>query len=265
MKSPIKSLSNVIAACALLLFAVPSQGQNICDALFSIADLANSGQKLELKVDITDPVSGCTIQVDVEIDKEDVTQEKLDFKIDRSCPEGQAQLLGLTLDLSGATACSIKYDNPGDPTIVNNNTDISTVPGLQQLFQDALDATEAQFPGDPLALVLALIVEPPVPVCPCDIADLPTVAPFAAQITPPICNFDANGDGMLRYRANFGDIQIRIQTLTNPTTRRRCNLGSFGGPSALVDPITDAQALDCRDAVEAVVPDISATIVCTFN
>ena len=94
-----------------LVIAVPSQGQNICDALFSIADLANSGQKLELKVDTTDPVSGCTIQVDVKIDKEDVTQEKLDFKIDRSCPEGQAQLLGLTLDLSGATACSIKYDN----------------------------------------------------------------------------------------------------------------------------------------------------------
>ncbi len=160
MKTPIKSLSNVIAACALLLFAAPSQGQNICATLFDIAGLGMSGVTVEHKTDYTDPMTGCTTQMEVKIDMQDPSLTKLDFKIDRSCPGmGQVQFVGLALDLGGATACHLSYDNPVDPVVIDDKTDISNVLGLKELFDDAVEATDAQGAGDPLG-ILAVLAPP---------------------------------------------------------------------------------------------------------
>ena len=238
MKTPIKSLSNVIAACALLLFAVPSQGQNICDTLFNIAGLGTAGVTVEHKTDYTDPVSGCTTQMDVKIDMQDPSQTKLDFKIDRSCPGmGQVQFIGLALDLGGATACHLTYDNPADATVVNNATDISMVPQLQELFDDAVEATDAQGAGDPLGILDVLAGTP---ACPCFSSPPDAHFCFGSDF---VCSdgacflqgFGSNGVNRIRSQATLSGNDLCEETVTQPIIQ--------------IFQISDAEAQACLNLI----------------
>ena len=94
MKTSLKSLSNVIAACVLLALAsADAWSQTTCDLIISLADLANPGELVEHKTDISG--SDCTTQVTAEIDKSTPGETKIEFKIDRTCiSSGQAQLTG---------------------------------------------------------------------------------------------------------------------------------------------------------------------------
>lgn len=163
---------NIIAASLLLGFAIPGHALTVCDFLAGFSDLAASGETARHKTDYEDPVSGCIIQARVKIQNGDPNNERVEFAIERSCPgTGLAQFQGTFRDRSGATKCTASYDNPDDPTPVDGTTDIATVPGLQQLLQDASAATEAQsFLAQ--ALVDKLDAAAPPTACKCDLIAL---------------------------------------------------------------------------------------------
>ena len=150
MKTLLKSLSNVIAACALLaLTSADAWSQTACDLVLSLADLAAPGEFIDHKTDIV--VGDCTIQVEAKVDKSLPSVTKVDFKIDRSCSlSGQTQLTGIALDIPGdppTSTCNIDYDNPADSTEVGEDTLITDVPEFQQLIEDAANATATQYPS----------------------------------------------------------------------------------------------------------------------
>ena len=150
-----KTIFSIVAACALLALApTNASSQTVCEFVLGLADLANPGEIIDHKTDITN--GGCTTQVIVKVDKSDPVVTKVDFKIDQACElSGQAQITGITLEIDGSetTSCNINYDNPADFMEVGEDTSIGDAPGFQQLLMDAADATAMQFPpgGDPTA------------------------------------------------------------------------------------------------------------------
>ena len=153
-----RSLSNVVAACALLaLVSADAWSRTTCDLVLSLADLAGPGELIEHKTDTS--VRDCTIQLTTKVDKVSPDGTIVDFKIDRSCEfSGQTQLTGsaaIEIGSPPATNCNIVYDNPADMMKVGGDTLIADVPQLQQLILDAAQATAGQFLfSDPTAYLL---------------------------------------------------------------------------------------------------------------
>ena len=160
MKNLTRTLYSIGAACTLLALApVDASSQTVRVLGQSLVDLAGPGEVIYHKTDFSD--SDCTTQVTAKVDKGDPVVTRVDFKIDRSCDSsGQAQITFICLEISAIFSCNVDYDNPADLTEaeVGENTNIASVPELEDLLLDAADATDAQFPmlGNP---TIDLLVE----------------------------------------------------------------------------------------------------------
>ena len=166
-------------ACALLALApADASSQTTCDLVLGLAVLADPGEVIDHKTDVSD--GDCTTQMTVKVDKGDPVVTKVDFKIDRSCNSiGQAEITVISLEIFGSPptiSCNSDYDNPEDQTEVLETTSIADVPQLQELLLDAADATAMQFPsGNPTADLLVAKLTGAVAMCPCwTLADLNT-------------------------------------------------------------------------------------------
>ena len=152
----------VVTLCALFMLASTGYGQTTCEFMFGLAELAASGTQVEHKTNFTGVSGDCTTQVVAKVDKTNPVQTKVDFKIDRSCTSsGQTQITGILVISANPVmiSCNIDYDNPSDPTVVSDTTEIADVPALVELFQDAADATSQQFPPGTNPIADALVEE----------------------------------------------------------------------------------------------------------